>query len=147
MVRIELSLDIDASPARVWRALCEPAEVVQWDSGVEAAIDAPADYPKPGQVVRWRLRSGGYRTLIDRPQVAEPERALRSLLSFGPLRLDETYTLTPSAGGCTLSVLIDAKADVPALGTVIERTYLGPTVRRDFGASLAAIRRHCETTP
>jgi hypothetical protein len=146
MVRIELRVDIDASPARVWRALCDPAEVVQWDSGVESAIDGPADYPQPGQVVLWRLRFGPFRTLIDRPQVVEPERALRSLLSFGPFRLDETYTLIPSAGGCALAVLIDAKADVPTLGTVIERTYLGPVVRRDFKASLAAIKRHCETT-
>ena len=146
MVRIELSVDIDASPARIWRALCDPAEVVQWDSGVEAAIDAPPDYPRPGQVVRWRLRSGPFRTLIDRPQVVEPERALRSLLSYGPFQLDETYTLTPSDGGCTLAVLIDATADVPALGAAIARTYLGPVVRRDFSASLAAIKRHCETT-
>jgi uncharacterized protein YndB with AHSA1/START domain len=147
MVRIEANIDIDAPPARVWRALCDPAEVALWDSAVEVAIDAPADYPKPGQVVHWRLRAGPFRALPDRPQVVEPERALRSLLSFGPFQLDETYTITSVPGGCRLAVFIDAEARVPVFATLIERTYLGPAVRRDFDASLAGIKQHCEATP
>jgi uncharacterized protein YndB with AHSA1/START domain len=147
MIRIQISVDIYVPTPRVWRALCDPAEVARWDSGVEAAIDAPSDYPQPGQVVRWRLRAGPFRTLVDRPQVVESERALRSLLSFGPFQLDETYTITPLPGGCRLAVLIDAEARVPVLATLIERAYLGPAVRRGFGASLATIKQYCEATP
>jgi hypothetical protein len=144
LFRIERSIEIKASPARVWQALCDPAEVVQWDSGIEAALDAPADYPRPGQVVRWQLRSGPFRTLVDRPQVVDPERTLRSLLSVGPFRMDETYTITPAPSGCTLTALVDTTAALPLIGGFIERIYLGPIIKRDFGASLAAIKRHFE---
>jgi hypothetical protein len=144
LFRIELSIEIEASPARVWQALCDPAEVAQWDSGIEAALDAPADYPRPGQVVRWQLRSGPFRTLVDRPQVVDPERTLRSLLSVGPFQMDETYTITPAPSGCVLAVLVDATGALPLIGGFIEHIYLGPMIKRDFGASLAAIKRHCE---
>ena len=70
--------------------------MVQWDTGVAAALDAPANYPQPGQHVRWRYRNGPFRILHDRPQDVVAERRLRSLLSVGPFRFDETYTLEPA---------------------------------------------------
>ena len=145
MVRIEMSIAITAAPGRVWRALCDPAEVVVWDSGVIKALDAPPDYPRPGQTVRWRLRSGWFRTLTDRPHAVEPERQLRSLLSFGPFHLDEIYSISATQSGCLLSLMLDARAALPLVGGLIERLYLRPAVQRDFCASLTALKRQCET--
>ena len=145
MADIELSVEIDALPNRVWRALCDPAEVGAWDSGVEAALDAPPDYPQPGQHVRWRCRSGFFRTLHDRPQEVVPEERLRSLLSIGFVRYDETYTLTPIERGTRLAVALDVTL-APVIGIVISRLQAVADARLAFEASLANIKRHCETT-
>jgi hypothetical protein len=139
-----VTIDIDATPRRVWRALCDPAEVVQWDTGVAAALDAPADYPQPGQHVRWRYRSGPFRLLHDRPQAVVAERTLRSLLAVGPFRFDETYTLAPRNGECQLTAALQVVMPLPLVGRLIERFYIGPRTRDTVRASLAAIKRHCE---
>jgi len=138
------TIDIAASPARLWRALCDPAQVVEWDTGVEEALDAPPDYPRPGQHVRWRYSQGPFRILHDRPQAVVPERTLRSLIAIGPARFDETYTLEAMDGGCRLTASLDVRVALPVLGWVFERLYAGPESRRTVGASLQAIRRHCE---
>ncbi len=137
-------VDIAAPPARVWRALCDPVEVVRWDTGVVEALDAPSDYPQPGQHVRWRYSNGLFRVLHDRPQEVAAERTLRSLITIGPFRFDETYALAPSGGGTTLSAEMKVRAPVPVLGSLLERLYLGPQSRRTVEASLRAIKRHCE---
>ena len=147
MYSFTLSVDITAPPARVWRALCDPAEVVQWDTGVERALDAPADYPQPGQHVRWRYSNGPFRTLHDRPQEVVSERTLRSLISIGPARFGETYRLEAVESGTRLSVGMDVWVLVPLFGWAIERFYAGPQARRAVEASLGAIKQHCEARP
>jgi uncharacterized protein YndB with AHSA1/START domain len=145
MYSFTVSTDIEAPPACVWRALSDPAEVVRWDTGVVEALDAPQDYPQPGQHVRWRYSNGPFRILHDRPQEVVPERTLRSFISIGPAWFDETYTLEPRAGGCRLSVAMRVRAPVPPLGWLLERLYVGPESRRTVTASLAALKRHCES--
>ncbi len=146
MYTFTLDGDIESPPARVWRALTEPAEVVQWDVPVVEALDAPADYPRPGQHVRWRCSNGPFRILHDRPQEVVPQRTLRSFITIGPLWFDETYTLEPRNGGCRLAVEMRVRAPVPPIGWLLERLYLGPESRRAVMASLAAIERHCEAS-
>jgi hypothetical protein len=139
-----VSVDIAASSARVWWALCDPAEVVRWDVGVCAALDAPPDYPQPGQHVRWRCRRGVFRILHDRPQEVVRERTLRSLLRVGLFYFDETYTLAAGGGGCRLTAAMEVRLPLGVIGWVCERLYLGPHTRATVQASLDAIKRHCE---
>ena len=139
-----VSIEINVPLTRVWRALCKPAEVVQWDTGVCAALDAPADYPQPGQYVRWRYRNGPFRILHDRPQEVVAERTLRSLITVGPFRFDETYTLEPHRTGCRLSATMHVSAPLLLGGSLTERLYLGPRTEETVTASLQAIKRHCE---
>lgn len=129
---------------RVWRALCNPDEVVRWDVAVVEALDAPADYPRPGQHVRWRCRTRLWRILHDRPREVIEGEKLRSLLALGFSRLDETYMLTAPAAGCRLDLDLELKVALPLLGGVIERLYAGADTRRGFEASLAGLKRHCE---
>ena len=145
MYRFVVSTEIEASTARVWRALCDPAEVVVWDTGVEKALDAPDDYPQPGQHVRWRYSSGPFRILNDRPQEVVPEQRLRSLLAVGPFRFDESYTLEANGDGCKLTAQMDVSVPLPGLGWLIERLYLGPAMERTVSASLKAIKQYCES--
>ena len=144
MYTFTVRADIYASPACVWRALCDPAEVVRWDSDVEQALDAPADYPQPSQHVRWRYRSGPFRILHDRPQEVKPMRKLRSELSLGPLKFSETYALEQWNGACRLTTTMAVWALLPLVGAIVERLYVGPQSRRTAEASLQAIKAHCE---
>lgn len=140
-----VSIDIAASPARVWCALCAPAEVVQWDTGVLAALDAPPDYPQPGQHVRWQYKDGPFRVLHDRPHTVVREHTLRSLLRLGPFYFDETYTLSAHASGCRLTAAMEVRVPLGVLGRIVERLYLGPRTQATVSASLDAIKRHCES--
>ncbi len=144
MYSFGVAVEVGATPARVWRALCDPAEVVQWDTGIEGAIDAPADYPQPGQYVRWRYSNGPYRTLHDRPQEVVAERTLRSLIRVGPTAMDETYTLEPIDGGTRLTARMLVRVTWPIAGVLAERLVFGPASRRAVTASLTAIKVHCE---
>ncbi len=141
---IDLSIDIASPPERVWQALCNPNEVTRWDSTVVAALDAPLDYPQSGQHVQWRCK-GTSELLHDRPQDVEPNRRLRSLLDFGRQRLDETYLLSETPGGTRLDLHIELKVRAPFIAGLVLRFIDGAAVRRDFGASLAGLKRHCET--
>ena len=144
MYAFDVTVEIAAPPARVWRALCDPAEVVQWDTGVAGALDAPANYPQPGQHVRWRYTNGPFRLLHDRPQEVVAPRRLRSLLAVGPFRFDETYTLDALGDGTRLTAAMLVRVPWPLLGALIERVYIGPATKATVGASLRAIKRHCE---
>jgi uncharacterized protein YndB with AHSA1/START domain len=144
MYSFAVSVEIDAPPSRVWRALCVPAEVVRWDTGVVGAIDAPADYPQPRQHVRWRYSNGPFRLLHDRPQEVVAERMLRSLISVGPTKMDETYTLEAIDGGTRLTATMLVRVPWPVAGVIAERAVFGPATRRAVTASLQAIKLHCE---
>jgi len=139
-----VGLEIAAPPGRVWRALCRPDEVVRWDASVAEAVVAPPGYPMAGQRALWRCRSGPFRLLHDRPLEVVPERRLRSALSLGPFRYDETYDLEPSAQGCRLTARVGVRTALPLLGRVIDVLYAGPAARRAWQASLAGLKRHCE---
>lgn len=129
---------------RVWRALCDPDEVVRWDSAVMEALDPPPDYPKPSQHVRWRCRTRLFRILHDRPQEVVEGQKLRSLLTLGPSHMDETYLLTSAPNGCRLNLDLELRIALPLAGGLIERLYAGEDTRRGFEASLAGLKRHCE---
>jgi hypothetical protein len=131
---------------RVWLALCDPAEVTAWDASVIAAIDAPPDYPQPGQHVRWRCRSGLWRILHDRPQEVIPHHRLRSLLEIGLTHMDETYRLSWTDSGCRLDLDVDVQSRLPVLGGLIEQLTTGVDTRRAFEVSLAGLKRHCESS-
>jgi hypothetical protein len=145
MRRLAFTTQIAAPVSRVWRALCDPAEVARWDTGVIAAIDAPADYPRPGQAVRWQYASERWPELLDRPQDVVAEQELRSILELGPYYMDETYSLTAWEGGTMLTTTVDLTVRRSLLGPLVERLWPGREVRKGLQASLAGLKRYCET--
>lgn len=132
---------------RVWRALTDPAEVTQWDTGVVEPLDAPHDYPRPGQHVRWRYRLGVLpMTLHDRPSEVVENSVLRSQIRLGPFDFDETYDLVSVAQDASeLSARMLVSCPLPVLGALLARTIGLPLARATVRQSLAAIRRHCES--
>jgi hypothetical protein len=142
MYRFRLETLVAAPVERVWRALCDPSEVVRWDSDVIEAVDAPPDYPRPGQSVHWRCRDGSI--LLDQPQEVAERRRLRSLLRLGRFRYDETYDLAPQAEGTHLAVTLSVTSELPVVGAIDALLIGGPRARAGFAASLAGLKRHCE---
>ena len=143
-----MSTAIHADRARVWRALTEPQEVVGWDRSVIAPIDVPPDYPKPGQHVRWRARMNDVPVILhDRPiEVVVGER-LRSDLSHGLFRCDETYGLMddPTAPGRTrLTMKVVASNEIPVVGGALDRFAVRQYATTLVSTSLQAIREWCE---
>jgi hypothetical protein len=146
MRTFEESVEIAADLDRVWRALSTPDEVVCWDTGVLEPLDAPPDYPRAGQHVRWRYRLGPLRlTLHDRPSRVEVGSLLRSSIRLGPFDFVETYTLRDDGPSTTrLTAELVLTSNLPVLGSVLERVVGQPLARSTVRTSLAAIKRHCE---
>jgi hypothetical protein len=139
---------IAATPERVWRALTDPACVVVWDVGVVGPIDPPPDYPRPGQVVRWRYSLSGLPlTLIDEPQEVVPLQRLHTRIELGFLRFDETYTLDAIAGDVPrtrLSARLDVGNSLPLGGRAFDHWVGRRLAARTVAASLRAIGAFCE---
>ena len=153
MVRRVLTLSetvqIASGAQRVWRALTVPAEVVAWDTGIIEPLDAPPDYPRPGQHVRWRYRFGPLPLILhDRPTRVEAGSVLRSSIRLGPFDFDETYRLaSPRPSETTLTAELTVASHVPVAGWLLARIVGLPLGRVTVRTSLAAIKRHCETRP
>lgn len=147
MIEFTETVQIAASVERVWRALTAPAEVVQWDSGIVEPIDAPPDYPQPGQHVRWRYRLGPVPlTLHDRPTEVLRDSTLRSSIELGPFSFDETYQLqSPESSTTLLSARLVLSSSLPVLGPLLERVVGAPFARATVRSSLEAIRLRCES--
>ena len=136
------TIEISCDRLRVWRALSTPSEVVCWDTGIVEPLDAPPDYPKPGQYVRWRYRLGPIlMTLHDCPSEVVPPSTFRSSIHLGPFDFDETYTLTEKDPSSTeLAAELSLTSDVAVIGGWIERTIGQPLAGATVRTSLAAIK-------
>lgn len=151
MITIAMSTAVRASRKRVWRALTSPAEVTGWDASVDAALDAPADYPRPGQHVRWRARLGGVPLILhDRPVEVRGEQRLRSRIDLGLFRFDETWSLAddPTLPERTrVSLKLVVPNEVPVLGGALDRFSVRQRATRMVEESLRAVRDWCEAHP
>jgi len=146
LIEFTETVQIETSVERVWRALTVPAEVVQWDSGIIEPIDAPPDYPQPGQHVRWRYRLGPVPLILhDRPTEVQHGSTLRSSIELGLFSFDETYELHSRESSSTLlSARLAVSSNVPVIGVLLERVAGAPLARATVRTSLEAIKRHCE---
>ena len=145
---IEQSIDIAADRERVWLALTNPAAVVIWDTGIVRPIDAPHDYPRPGQTVRWQYRLLGLPlTLIDRPQEVVPLERLRTHIALAFMRLDETYMLDSPANlprGTRLSMRLVIGNTLPVFRSGFNRWLGRGLAAQTIAQSLRALREFCE---
>ena len=148
MIEFTETVQIEASVERVWRALTAPAEVVQWDTGIVEPIDAPSDYPQPGQHVRWRYRLGPLPLILDdRPTEVLENATLRSSIELGPFGFDETYQLSsPEPSSTLLSARLTLTSHLPVVGVLLERLAGAPLAKSTVRTSLQAIKHHCELT-
>jgi hypothetical protein len=149
MLTFRDSTQIAADRARIWRALTIPSEVIQWDTGVVAPLDAPPEYPSAGQRVRWRYRLGPIALVLhDEPLEVLPEETFRSSIRLGPFHFDETYSIASQAAGRSeLTVELSVASAVPLVGALLVRLAGYPLARATVRTSLRSIKRHCEAIP
>ena len=149
-----MSAVIDADTKRVWRALTEPVELVTWDEQLVAPVEAPSEYPRSGQHVRWRYRLGSVQLVLhDRPQAVVPCKRLHSLLSVGSMRFDQTYTLLQEpeedveVTRTRLGLKIVASNSVPVIGSIVDRFEVRRLATARIDTTLRAISQWCESSP
>lgn len=137
MSRVVVTVHVAAPPARVWQALCAPEEVREWDGAVPVSV--PADYPRPGQVARWRSSLGGWPvTLHDHVVSVEPGHRLAARLAWSFVTVDEEYRLTADVAGTVLVCDNRVGSRLPGLDGLA--TGL---VRRATRASMTRLVGHC----
>ena len=116
------------------------------DTGIVRPLDAPSDYPKAGQHVRWQYRLGPLPlVLYDHPTLVEAPLTFASSIRLGPFDFKEIYTLRGLENSATeLTAELSLTSRTPLLGSLIERIVGAPLARATVRTSLAAIKRHCE---
>jgi uncharacterized protein YndB with AHSA1/START domain len=146
-----MSTVIGAARARVWRALTEAAEVVRWDERVIALEEPASEYPRVGRSVRWRYRLGSVPVLLhEQPLEVVPDSKLRSSVSLGLFRFDETFQLSSEPGDgerTRLMLKLVASNSVPVVGGALDRFAVRRLAAEFIDAKLRAVQKWCEAPP
>lgn len=154
MITIVMSSAISAEPRRVWRALTDPTECIAWDEHRLAALDPTDGYPKPGETIRWRYQMGSIPIVMkEQPIEVVPGRKLRSKVTLGTIRFDQTFTLAleqdPAEAECGAKTLLGMKVvasnSAPVVGSVIDRFEVRRITVDRVDATLRAITKWCES--
>jgi uncharacterized protein YndB with AHSA1/START domain len=98
---ISFELDLKHSPAKVWRALTEPALLAQW---LLPAFDFKLE---PGAAFKFKTDPvQGWDGIVNATMLeVEPQHKLRYAWVVGDIDTVMTFTLTPTASGTQLSIV------------------------------------------
>lgn len=138
-----------ASPRpRVWEALTERAQILQWRPGALEALDPEVRYPTPGERVRWRCRVRDLPLLLeDTPLLVLPGECLHARLALGLFRFEETFRLGPvptEPERTRLGLKIAASNEMPVLGGSLDRFAVREFATQLAATYLQAVRDWCE---
>jgi uncharacterized protein YndB with AHSA1/START domain len=93
MAPIELTVEIDRTPAEVYPYVTDPTRFPEWQTDVVAV------HPGEGGFTQVRRFGGAERTLTQRVVLAEPPRRWAVAGVGGPIRPDVTVVIDPLDGG------------------------------------------------
>ena len=153
MITIVMSSAIAADPQRVWRALTIPDECIAWDEHLLSAVDPMSDYPSPGETIRWRYQMGSVPILMkDHPIDVVPGRKLHSKVTLGPVRFEQTFTLSlehdsmgeNEASKTLLGMKVIASNSAAVMGAVVDRFEIRRITIDRVDATLRAVTKWCE---
>jgi uncharacterized protein YndB with AHSA1/START domain len=135
--RVNVRVEIDAPIERVWRALCDPAEVQAWDGA--KPIDVPAGYPQPGQHARWRVAVGPIGVVLhDRVSAVDAPQRLAARITYAFVDIDEEYRLATHGGTTTVTSDNDVRSRPPGFGRLA-----AALTRRSVQSALERLAQHC----
>jgi uncharacterized protein YndB with AHSA1/START domain len=142
---------IEARRERVWRALTKYSEVVRWNESVVAPIDRPSTDPFEGQHVRWRGQLGSTPVVVhDRTREVVPYQRLRSAISMGSLRFDQTYTLFSEHSvhpRTRLAMKLVVSNSVAVIDAVLDRFEMRRIAASRIDSTLRSVQKWCENDP
>lgn len=141
---------VEAPRARVWRAIAEPAETLQWDEQRLAPLEGSGS-PQPGDRQRWRYRLGSIPIVLTEQtlEVATGER-LRSAVALGLFRFERTWTLADDVGDgprTRVSLRLTASNSIPVLGGMVDRFAVRRMAAEYVDAKLRSLQKWCENHP
>jgi uncharacterized protein YndB with AHSA1/START domain len=152
LITLIMSVVIDATRERVWRALTEPTELVAWDDRILSPIDpAGPAYPLAGQRVRWRYQLGSVQVVLhEQPlEIERPER-LSSALKVGSMRFEQTYTLTQESlvpPRTRLGMKLVTTSSIPVVGDVVDRFSVRKLSAERIDQTLRSVQGWCHAHP
>ncbi len=151
MITIAMAAVIDASPSRSWRALTSLDERLEWDDRVLGLVEAPDEYPVPGQHVRWRYRLGTVQVIMHERtlDVAEGER-IRANLQIGSMRLDQTFSLQVESGSAPstrIGMRVVASNSIALVGGTVDRFDVRQMASSHIDETLRSLQKWCVDHP
>lgn len=136
---------IHAPRSRVWRALTTPAELIRWDKAILSLVEPADEFPAVGSRARWRYQLGSVPVeLRDRPlEVIEGSR-LRSDVSLGLFRFEQTWSLADDKDATRLGIHLAAGNSIPVVGGTVDRFDVRRLAAEYVDGKLRALRLWCE---
>jgi hypothetical protein len=140
-----MSALIHAPRPRVWRALTTPAELIRWDKAILSLLEPADDFPSVGSAARWRYKLGAVPIVLrDRPlEVVEGHR-LRSDVSLGLFRFEQTWSLQDDKDATRLGIHLAAGNSIPIVGGVVDRFDVRRLAAEYVDGKLRSLRGWCE---
>jgi carbon monoxide dehydrogenase subunit G len=146
VARIEAVTHVEADPQRVWAVLSDLEGQGRWMKDVSSMTVLSPAREGVGVVVRARTRLFGV-TVNDDMVVTEwePPRVLAAR-HLGPLiRGVGAFELEPTAHGTHLTWWEELSVPLGGLGNAVVEVVVSPVMERLFRASLANLKRLCES--
>lgn len=136
---------IHAPRERVWQALTSPAELIRWDKAILALIEPADDFPAVGSRIRWRYKLGSVPVeLRERPLEMVPEARLRSNVSLGLFRFEQTWQLASDRDATRLGIHLAANNSIAVVGGTVDRFDVRRLAAEYVDGKLRALRQWCE---
>ena len=139
------TIEVNADIQRIWKAMVDPADVVQWSYDVSEIMSDPQDYPTANKTYRWRFRHPFLKlTLYDTPTTIIPTKTYHSVGQLLFFTWDETYELEAQSSKVLLSVELNLQTKLPIIGKFIDRFFMKWVVKEQVQQTLNRLAKFCE---
>jgi hypothetical protein len=146
VITLAMAAEIRAPRSAVHAALVDPNAA--WRPGVEGLLDPVSGPLRPGSCVRYRCRLRSLPVVLEATTLDLAPDRLRSALSFGSFRCEETLTLASLAGPSPrtrVGLRLAAPSEVPLLGGPLDRFGVRRLAAELAAAALEGLRARCES--
>lgn len=148
VARIEATTHIEADPKRVWEVLTDWEEQPRWMTDARSVTVLGPEREGLGVVVRCQTSIAAGLVVKDDMVVTEwePGRAMGVRHLGWIIRGVGAFELEPTRSGTRFTWWEEIEAPLGGLGEAVTQTVVAPLVGRVFRASLAGLKRVCESS-
>ncbi len=146
MPRIRKYIDIEAPPARVFAAVADPAQQVEWALPFQEIELVEGDGISQGSVQRLLFKVGprAYRLEAVVSDSRQGETFARQVRE-GPLALRERFFILPQSGEVTrVEWVVEYEPPMGLLGRILDALALHRVFQNDMETSLERLKRRLE---